>query len=179
MRGVAVHVREESGVVVAAQRGFDFARQACGLRHAPLRQQPGVHQHVVVLRMQQALVAQPVQQFVAVRRVENLVQRIGAVQLRHAFRDGEQMQVVVAEHGDRAVAQRLDQPQHLQRTRSAVHQVADQPQPVCRRIETGILQQPRQFGITTLHIAHRINRHHVFPPYIQSGILQVRRMPQT
>jgi len=64
--------------------------------------------------MQQALVAQPMQQFIAIRRIEDLVQRVVAVQFRHAFRGGEQMQVVVAEHGDRATAQRLDQAQYFQ-----------------------------------------------------------------
>src|SRR5665811_2456801 len=50
VRCVAVHAREEGGVVVAAQGGFDFARQALGLRHAPLRQQPGVDEHEAALR---------------------------------------------------------------------------------------------------------------------------------
>ena len=44
-----------------------------------------MHQHVIALRMHQALMTQPVQQLVTVRRIQDAVQRIAAVQLANPF----------------------------------------------------------------------------------------------
>ena len=48
---------------------------------------------------------QPLEQQVAVRRVQHLLQRVAAAQPGAAERDGEQVQVVVAERGDRGIAE--------------------------------------------------------------------------
>ena len=118
-----------------------------------------MHQQMTVLQMRQLLPAQPVQQFIPIRRGENLVQRIALVQLADARRHRDQMQIVIAQHRDRAVAQRLHQAQHLQRTRPAIDQIADEPELVLCRVETDLLQQLLQFFVTPLNVAYRINRH--------------------
>ena len=63
--------------------------------------------------------------------------RIGAIvslpmRLRVPGGDGQQMEVVVAENGDRRVAERLHLAQHGERIRAAVDEIADEPQPVAR-----------------------------------------------
>jgi hypothetical protein len=70
---------------------------------------------------------QPVHELGAVRRREHGVQRIALAHAASAGR-GQQVQVVVAEHGGDAGAQRAHQSQRVQRGRAAVDQVAGQPQ---------------------------------------------------
>ena len=159
LRRVAVHLPDEIHIVVAAQHRLDFARQLQRLVGRPSRQHPRMHQQMTVLQMRQLLPAQPVQQFIPIRRGENLVQRIALVQLADARRHRDQMQIVIAQHRDRAVAQRLHQAQHLQRTRPAIDQIADEPELVLCRVETDLLQQLLQFFVTPLNVAYRINRH--------------------
>ena len=59
--------------------------------------------------MQQWTVAQPVQQFITVVRVQYLIERVFASVLVYAFGDCQQVQVVVAEYGDRI--EFLDEPE--------------------------------------------------------------------
>ena len=105
------------------------------------------------------MLAQPGEQFVAVGRAQHFVQRIAAMQLRRAFGHGQQVQVVIAQNGDGAVAQRFDQTQHLQRIRPAIDQIAHQPEPVLRGVETYLLQQLLKLNVTSLNVAYCIDRH--------------------
>jgi hypothetical protein len=75
-------------------------------------------------------VAQPVEQRVAVGRVEHAVQRVLAARLARAVRHAQQVQVVVAQQAARRAAQRLQPAQHVHRVRAAVDQVAQQHQRV-------------------------------------------------
>ena len=118
-----------------------------------------MHQHIVAFRMQQSLPAQPGEQFVPVGRAQHFIQRVGAMKFCRAFGNGQQVQVVIAENGDGAVAQRFDQAQHLQRIRPAIDQIAHQPESVLRGIETYLLQQLLKLDVTTLNVAYCIDRH--------------------
>src|SRR5581483_3297325 len=75
------------------------------------------------------------------------------------LRDGEEMQVVIAEHGDRAIAKAFDEAQALGRLRPAVDQVAGEPQPVGRRVEADLVQEPLQLVAAPLQVADRVNAH--------------------
>ena len=55
--------------------------------------------------------------------------------------DRQQMQVVIAEHRHRGVAERHDLAQHAERVGSAIDEVADEPQPVLARRKADQLQQ--------------------------------------
>ena len=143
--------------MLAAQLGFDFARVALGQRGGPLRRQPGVHHHPAELAVDvhQFLHAQPRQQFRRVLREQHVLQ-IGvdlALVVRRTLADHQQRQVVVAQHHIADVAQRMHQAQGLDRLPAAVDQVAAEPQPVHRRIETKLLQQALGDVVATLQVA--------------------------
>ena len=118
-----------------------------------------MHQRIVVLGVKQALVAQPVEQFGTVGRRQHLSDRILAMRFDEAVGDRQQVQIVVAEHDHRLVAQRLCPAQHRQRIRAAVDQVAHQPQPVARGVEVDLLQQQLQRLKAALNVADGVCRH--------------------
>ena len=97
-------------------------------------------------------VAQPVEQLVAVGRAQNRSQRVSAVRFDVAGGDHQQVQVVIAEHGDRARAEAFHEAQHRQRMRAAVDEIADQPQAVARRIEAALVEQTAQRRVTALDV---------------------------
>ena len=63
------------------------------------------------------------------------------------------MEVVVAEDGDRGVAQRHDLAQHGERHRAAVDQIADEPQPVLALREADQVEELAELGMATLDVA--------------------------
>ena len=99
------------------------------------------------------------QQLISVRRFQDLIKRVALLELGRAGGHREQMQIVIAEHAQGALAERFDEAQHLQRLRPAVDQVAGEPQAVARGIETQPFQQLLQGRVAALHIADGVNRH--------------------
>ncbi len=95
IRLVAVHVFEEMARIVA-QREFNLARQFQRRLHRPLRYDAGMHQEVSRLEMGQRPGRQPLEQGVAVGRLQDLIQSIGATRGLAAAGDGQQVQVMVA-----------------------------------------------------------------------------------
>ena len=158
-RRIAVHLREEIAVMRALQRRFGFRRALHRVVDRPARQHARVHHQNIAFAPGQFLLPQPVQQFVAVRRIQNLVERIALVHTSKAFGQRQQVQIVVAEHADGGITQISDGPQHGQRIRSAIDQIADKPQPVGCRVELDFIQQTQQGRVTSLKIANGIGRH--------------------
>ena len=100
----------------------------------------------VVLRsarhLAQRLLAQPVEQFITVRRVQDVIKRIVlAPPLFNPLGDHQQIEVVVSQHGNRRRTERFDQAQSFQRLRAAIDEVADEPQAVLCQIETARVKQ--------------------------------------
>ncbi len=84
------------------------------------------------------------------------------VQLGNAFGHRQKVQVVIAQDGDGAVAQRPDEAQHFQRIRPAIDQVTHQPEFVVRRIKTHGFQQLPEFSSAPLYVADGVGRHILF-----------------
>src|SRR5262249_29684537 len=72
---------------------------------------------------------------------------------------GEQVQVVVAQHAGHAVAELARPAQHIERARSAIDQVADQPQLIDVRLEVDEPEQAVQARHAALDIADRVACH--------------------
>ena len=105
----------------------------------PLRQQAGVHHRAAALGVHHRPRAQPVDQLVAHRaRSSTSSKRVVLARSLEALELREQVQVVVAEHRDRALAEIAHEAQHLERFRPAVDQVAHEPQAVARAIEADL-----------------------------------------
>ena len=81
------------------------------------------------------------------------------MQLRVARGDGEKMKIVVAEDSDRGIAQRLHLAQRRERIRPAVHDIADDPQPILAWREADQIEQLAELGVATLDIADRVEAH--------------------
>ena len=73
--------------------------------------------------------------------------------------EGQQVQIVVAEHGQRAVAEGFHQPQGLQRIRAAIDEIAAKPEGIRGLIEIDFLEQPAKLRIAALNVAYRVNCH--------------------
>src|SRR6266702_7146378 len=79
------------------------------------------------------------------------------------MRHGKQVQIMVAEYDDCVVAQRTYKPQHLQRGRSAVHQVADKVDLVAIGREGQAAEECLQLIVATLDVADGIAGHCTIP----------------
>jgi hypothetical protein len=161
IRIVAVHVCEQ-GIGIVAHRVFHLRRERERLGHAPLRQQARVNQEFAVFRILpgKAAAAQPVEQAAPITGAEHVVQRVTAfcVTLR-AMRAREQVEIVIAEHDDGIVAQRLDEAQYAQGVRAAIDEIADEPELVPIRVELQAVEQCAQFGCAALHVTDGVARH--------------------
>jgi hypothetical protein len=73
---------------------------------------------------------------------------------------------MIAEHGDGRRAEPLHEPQHVERARPAVHEVADEPELVPAGIEADAVDEAAQLVVTALHVADGVDRH---PPKHATG----------
>jgi hypothetical protein len=69
------------------------------------------------------------------------------------------VKIVIAEHADGGPPQAFEEPEHRQRIRTAVDQIADKPQPVGRGVELDLVKQTQQGSLTSLKVANGIGRH--------------------
>jgi hypothetical protein len=79
--------------------------------------------------------------------------------LAQALGDCEKIEIVVAEHGHRPLAQAARVTQRLERLRPAVHEIADEPKRVVRGIEGNRVEQPAQLVVTALDVADGVSAH--------------------
>ena len=87
-----------------------------------------MHDQVAVDDACQRLPAQPAQQFVAIRCVKDVVQRVALARRAYALRHRQQVQVMIAQHAQRAFAEGHQPAQRLQRCGAAIDNVADENQ---------------------------------------------------
>ena len=66
---------------------------------------------------------------------------------------------MVAQHGDGSLAQIAHETQGFQRTRPAIDQIADQPQPVDSGIEMTCFEQTQERAEAALDVANRVGGH--------------------
>ncbi|MNP22870.1 hypothetical protein D3C76_1155580 [compost metagenome] len=162
VRLIAVHAVEkqrQAGIVL--QRFLHFRSALERLFQRPLGRDAGMDHGDIprLVMVQQLLPAQPVEQFGTVRCLDDLAQGIGLAQTLDIVGHGQQVQVVVAEHADQGFADRIKEAQGFQGFRSAVDQVAHQPEAIPGWIEADSLQQALQLVQASLEIADRISRH--------------------
>ena len=95
-----------------------------------------MHQEFAAARVvyRQGLLQQPLGQRITITGLEHRLQRVAIAQRTLRVEAvGQQVQVMVAQHGDGVGAQGADQPQHLQGLRTAVDQVPGEHQLVAVR----------------------------------------------
>src|SRR5690242_7750671 len=74
-------------------------------------------------------------------------------------RDDEQVQIVIAEHRGCGRTERLHGAKHRQRIRTSIHQIADEPQPVARRLEGDDVEKLAEFRVAALNVADDVVTH--------------------
>ncbi|MNV76402.1 hypothetical protein D3C71_1697510 [compost metagenome] len=109
------------------------------------------------MQARQRLLAQPVEQPCAVRGLQDCLQRVALARTAQAMGGGEQMQIVVAQQRTYRIAQRHAAAQHLQRSRPAVDQIAQQIQRVAAGRKIDDIQQPAQGIVASLDIADTVH----------------------
>ncbi len=122
-----------------------------------------MHHQVAVLVVGQRPRHQPTQEIVAVWGGKDLLECVGFAVAVTAAGHCKQVQIVIAENRYRVLAQGMDKSQHFQRLRTAVHEVADEPELIAVGRELQFREQGAQFGITALHIPDRITAHCKIP----------------
>ena len=85
-------------------------------------------------------------------------------QLSNAAGARNEMQVVVAEHGVRPVAEIGNEPQHVERARAAIDEITDEPEQIAPRVEAAFTKQRPQLGVAALHVPDRVRGHRRFSP---------------
>ncbi len=124
-----------------------------------------MHEQIAVLRveMQKRARDQPLEQFVAITGLEDLIERVRLALAATAEGNREKVQVVIAEHDDGVVGEGAHVAQDLQRARPAVDQVADEPETIAvgREIQPG--NERAQLSAAALDIADRIAAHCTIP----------------
>src|SRR5262249_40982633 len=109
--------------------------------------------------VQQGSVTQPRQEVVTIGGSEHIRKGILRLEAPSTVCDGQEMQIVVAQYRYRIVPQCPDKPQHLQRLRATVDEIAGKPEPVACAIKMQTVEQGEQGGKTALHIANSIHDH--------------------
>jgi hypothetical protein len=158
-RLVAIHAAQEVFPVWAAQGGFHLLRQRQRLIGRPLRQQAGMHHQIIALAQGKRPVPQPVKQFGAVGRGQDVIQRIAAAGLADADGHGKQMQVMVTEHHLRPVAQFAHHAQHGQGLRAAVDGVADEDEAGVGSAGSELVDQVDGACVAALDVADGVGGH--------------------
>ena len=117
-------------------------------------------------RMQQRAAAQPVKQPVAVGRIQHHLQGVAAfadeVALGFAGQ-AQQINIVIAQHGDGGFAQIADKAQRAERFRATVNQIADKPEAVAGGVEFHLVEQCKQLVVTALNVTNRVPCHAARP----------------
>src|SRR6266849_5825183 len=85
--------------------------------------------------VQQGSVTQPREEVVTVGGYEHIRKGILRLEASLTVRDGQEMEIVIAQYRDGAIPQCLDKPQDLQRLRTTVHQITSKPELVACAIK--------------------------------------------
>ena len=110
-----------------------------GFINRPLRQQPGMDQYKLSLSIKQRLLPEPGDEFVAIRGVQDLRQRIASTESGQPGRDGEEEQIVIAKDRDGGPTEFLNIAEDMERSRTAIDEVPREPEAILLRIESNRL----------------------------------------
>src|SRR6266702_2776105 len=159
VRARAVEVREEFPVPGSAQFRLDLSRERLRGGDVPLRQQARVNQHLIRLDVNHRPVTQPVEELVAIWCREHFCERVVFAFLDNAVCEREQVQIVVAEDRQRALAQITHETQRGKRCRAPVDEIAYEPQAVLVAVESARAEQHPQLLEAALDVADRVDGH--------------------
>ena len=147
---VAIHLREECAGLAARNLRGNFVGKRLRLRDAPIGVDACVHKGVAGGVAHQGLLAQPVAHLRHLRVVEDGIEGVAVFEFAVAVHQGEQVQVVVAEHDLHAAFVPHAVLQAFERLRPAVDDVAHQPKGVAAGVELDLVEQGGELGVAAL-----------------------------
>ena len=120
-----------------------------------------MNEYVVVLAMQERSRGQPLSERIEVGRLEHGLEGIAGACGTKPLGAGDEVKVVITENRDRAAIlfELLGPPQYPQGIRSAVHEVADEPEMIAAALEVQPIEEPLQRDKTPLDVADDVRRH--------------------
>src|SRR5215510_10325128 len=118
-----------------------------------------MHHEERSLAVMERLAAKPVHQFCSILRRQHILDRVLWPESDDVFCDSEEKQIMVSQHDLCGRTQMFDVSEDLKRVRSSIHQVADEPQLVCRGLQVNAIDELNQLRGATLHIADGIGGH--------------------
>ncbi len=126
--GVAVHLVHKVLPVRASQAPGDLLSQSQRLTGGPARQNTRMHHEDALVVMGQRLMTNKFDQFFGIGGLQNIVQGVGERGSPGATRDGQQMEVVVAQDANRLWTGCPNQAQGLGGLRTSIHKVPNEPE---------------------------------------------------
>jgi hypothetical protein len=165
IRGVAIHLLQKCRQIGALQNTVHFVGHIQGFGRSPGGQHARVHHQqrcsTVNMLAGQRLQAQPLQQRVAVRGLQNAGQRVASRGFAGAMCGRQQMQVVVAQQGAQGIAVRHASAQHGGGVGAPVDEIAQKVDGIPARRKTDQVEQTPQCAVATLDIANTVKCHGV------------------
>ena len=160
-RRVAVHAVHEALEAGRRQELLELAGVARRAPERPVRVDARVHEGRAerVVGVQEGAAPKPALELVEIVGGEDARERVLRRRLPGAVDDGEEVQVVVAENGDRGRAEVPHEAHRLERGGAAVGDVADEPESIARRVEAGRLEQALERFEATVQVADGPGRH--------------------
>jgi hypothetical protein len=135
----AIERAEKSGISRPSELDLDLTCEGHCAVDVPLRQEAGVNQDDVTCNVDHRPGPKPVEQLFAVGRGQHIGKRVVPAVCDVALGQGEQVQIVVAQHDHCAIPEAPHEAQGCERSRTAVDQISNEPQRVLGAVETAQL----------------------------------------
>jgi hypothetical protein len=118
-----------------------------------------VHERVAFGCVHELAPAEPVEELVSIVCLQYFIERVATMGFAHARRNHEQMEIVIAEHGNGTRAELSDEAQCFERLGAAVDEIADEPENVTGRVERDAVEQAAQLIVAALDVTDRVSSH--------------------
>jgi hypothetical protein len=109
--------------------------------------------------MMEWLATKPGDQFTAVFRFQDVVNRILVSYRGDAFRCREQEEIMIAQHNANCVAETSHESEEGERVRTTIDEVADQPQLIRPWIECNLIEESFEWSEAALDVTDCVGSH--------------------
>ena len=118
-----------------------------------------MYKQIALAFMQQWPGAEPAQKFGFIPGTQNFTQRVIWARHRETFGDAQEVQVVIAKNDNGGIPKTFYKSKHFKRGRSAIYQVANEPERVNCPVESACAEQRFQLAHAALNVPDRVGGH--------------------
>jgi exopolyphosphatase/guanosine-5'-triphosphate,3'-diphosphate pyrophosphatase len=127
-----------------------------------------MNQNVGIFTEQQRTTGEPFQQLFPVGSVQDPVQGVSRLGDANAFRAGQEMEIMIPQDNRHRISELFGPAQNVDRRRSSVDQITNEPEPVTAGVEVDPAEEPREGVETSLNVADCVCCH------VRSNIIRLR-----